>query len=328
MKTPVIILLALSTFISCRPVRDLSFEVMSPASVNLPDLKAKYLILNSSYLPDNISDPANYISYLSSEDKIIVDTIIITSIFDGFYSVLEESPVAVLNNAEYLEIRTNDTTGFLSPLSPAAVSEICRDYNSDYLISFEYYSFDFQYNYHYGSSYESLELKWKLFWRIYSDDGKIIDDHISEGTPYWNNSINVYFDQNNVYSSNLDFIREAFRIAGTGYGKRISPHWENVSRLLYQIREKTDSGYITISMDKNRLQKRSMLENRTKAYRACYNLSVLCESEGDIKNALVWIDRASDKKHNLHARNYNEILLNRQKIIETLNKQTGKGNLN
>ena len=134
MKTTVIILLVVSTFISCGPTRNLSFEVMHPVSLNLPDPDGKYLVLNSSYLPDSIWDPANYISYMTSEDKTIVDTIIIKNIFDGLYSVLYESPVNGLNNAEYLEIRGSDTTGFMSPLSPIAVSEICRDYNSDYLI--------------------------------------------------------------------------------------------------------------------------------------------------------------------------------------------------
>ena len=51
-------------------------------------------------------------------------------------------------------------------------------------------------------------------------------------------------------------------------------------------------------------------------------MSVLYESEGDINNALIWIDRAMRKKQNIYAGKYNKILLNRQKILEILNKQT------
>ena len=129
-----------------------------------------------------------------------------------------------------------------------------------------------------------------------------------------------------MFSNNLDFIREAFRIAGVEYGKRISPYWENVNRSLYEIREKTVSGHISVSKDRNKLQILSGIDNRTKAYKACYNMSVLYESEGDINNAQIWINRAMRKKHNIHARNYNKILQNRQKILEILNKQTGQRN--
>ena len=227
--------------------------------------------------------------------------------------------------AEYLEIRTSDTTGFLKPLSPLAVKDICSDYNVDYLISFEYYCFD-----HYISGYSDLaflRLYDYLVWRIYMKDGILVDDYIFTDTLYWNSHGINYWEAKERLKNTSDCIREAFWIAGNEYGKRISPYWEKVNRSLYEIRERTDSGKINVTIDKNRLQVHSLSEKKTKAFKACYNMALISESEGDIDNALTWINKAMRNKHNIYARRYNKTLQGRQKSLERLKKQTEKRNL-
>jgi hypothetical protein len=313
MKACIIILFLISTLISCRPTRDLSFERMVPASVTFPDVKGKFLILNNSYLPDSIQHQMRF-------ENIIVDTLIIRQLFDGLFSVLNTSPINGLCNADYLEIRTPDSTGYLNRLAPAAVLEICKDYNVDYLISFEYYNF----NQEIEESYETYcKLGNILVWRIYDRDGALIDNYESKETINWISHGFTYVDEENRTLFIFDCIREAFWIAGVKYGKRISPYWENVARSLYEIRTKTDSGKIVITKDKKILKVLSTLENKTKAYKACYNIAVLSESEGEINAALTWIERAIGNKHNIYASRYKKTLLDRQKSVEILNKQTG-----
>ena len=322
------ILISLSVIlVSCRPTKNLSFDVLVPAEINLPDKNSDYLVLNSSYLPESVSNAENDITYLPEAEKVIVDTIITRQIFDGLFSVLDESPLESLRNIEYLEIRSDDTTGFLNPLSPEAVSGICRDNNASFIISFEYYSFKEKswQSMNSDRQYEvGVELRRNLLWRIYAKEGYEVDVHLSQDTMYWVNYGISLDDTRSEMESNLDRYREAFWLAGNEYGKRISPSWNTSNRYLYQISEKTDTGKKYLTFDKILLQEYCSSGSNYKNFKACYNISVIYESEGDIDNALKYINLALKSKNSSHALRYRDFLLNRKKKIDVLNQQTGK----
>jgi len=291
---------------------------MTPAQVQIPEFQKKTLVLNCSYLPEYLTDKSNLITSLSFEEQVIIDTIITRYLFDGLFSVISESPYGGLQDAEYFEMRTSDTSGFLFPLSPADISDICTQYEVDCLISFEHYSFDMD-NYYYPSEdrsyYEEIhELKNNLLWRIYTKDGNILDDYLSKDTLQW------------CDLSELDCIRHSFLNSGISYGKRISPSWETVYSSLYKISAKTDTGFVRTLSDKTILINLSNIPNRTKSFKACYNLAVLCESENDIDEAISWINRAVSLKESTNASRYQKILTDRLKTLIILDKQTGRKN--
>ena len=329
-KLILIYLSVLAGLVSCSPTKILSFEILDPAKTDLPDPHGSFLVLNSSYLPENISDRTNLISGLTAEEQIIVDTAINRQIFDGLFSILNDSPIEGLRIANYLELRTSDTTGFLKPLSPVAISDICKENNVDFIISFEYYSLFENFAY-YVNEYEQyevvLELMRKLLWRIYSRDGQVKDSYFSKDSLYWN-SIGGNLDiVKGSLSNKLEHYREAFWYAGVDYGKRISPSWESVSRSIYDIKQKSDTGRINVSDNKVILESLTTLKNKSKAFYACYNLAVISESEGDIINALKWIDQALDIRKRILASDYRKKLEIRKNNLEMVDKQTGIKNI-
>ncbi len=310
-------------------MRDLSFDQLSPAEVNFQNANGNFMIFNCSYFPDIINDSSNLITYLPASQKYIVDSLIINNLFDGLFTILNDSPIPVLRDAEYLEERTSDTTGFLAPISPSTASEICNENNITYLISFEYYSFSQEYNYYLDEDsdyYGFLQHTQKLIWRIYSKEGQLVDEYF-QSDKFNTNEINMdYFQvQNNLYID-TSMLCEAVWRAGSDYGKKISPSWETVYRPIYEIREKTDSGTLWVSTDIKRLKDLSTSENKTKRWKACFNLAVLTESNGDIQNAIKWIELARSYKPGINISTYYELLKDRKKSTEMLDKQLGYKN--
>jgi hypothetical protein len=307
-------------------MRDLSFEMLSPAVVNLPDGNASCLVLNCAYLPGYVVDSANLITLLPPGDLKFTDSLIINRIFDGLFVTLGESPFPGLRDAGYLEIRTSDTTGFLRSLSPSTVSAICADHGTDYLISLEYYSYNQDHEYYYTPEEDYYQLfvmhAMKLYWRIYSDSGRIIDEHEQRDTIFGEEPDYEYPVSKSI-PLNPDLIADAFWQSGLNYGRRISPFWENVNRSIYELYDKRDSGRVNISQKKSELEILSTSRKKTKAFKACYNLAVLSESNGNIKEALEWINKALRIESNITALKYSAILRDRQKEMLILDRQTG-----
>jgi hypothetical protein len=223
-------------------------------------------------------------------------------------------------------MRTSDTTGFLRSLSPETVSDICREQNTDFIISLEYYSYNQSAGYYYlieeGIYQDLTEEKQKLFWRIYSTEGQVIDEYVQRDTFYVEDLGDDYQSSSGI-PLNSESIGEVFHDAGIQYARRISPFWENTNRIIYDLYLRTDSGKVNISQDKIRLKSLSFSNRKTKAYKACYNLAVVLELEGEITDAQKWIELALELNNNKMAQQYSTILEDRLKDIDKLDMQTG-----
>lgn len=330
MKFNVLYYITFISFISCQPTRVISFEILSPAKVSLPAPNSPVLILNCSYLPECVSDSMNTLTRVSSPEIYQIDSMITKNLFDGLFSILNESPTEGLRNAAYLEMRTEDTTGFLRPLSTETAAQLCKENKVKWLVSLEYYTFNQVYDYFYdfrNELYVYLIHKQGLLWRIYSDSGRVVDEYFSRDTLYSEYESQLIVDYLNIKSGlyiEYDLVTDGFYNAGTNYGLRLSPSWLKVYRFLYEMNEKTDSGRKRISEDMDRLKVMSTSGRRTKAYKACYNLAVLCESADDISTALQWIKRAVKLKKTKTAIKYDSFLKKRIKELEILDKQINK----
>jgi len=300
---------------------------MSPASVELPDPHGSYLVLNCSYLPEYVDDPSNMITLISHPQMFKVDSIITKNLFDGLFTILNDSPYDGLKNAEYLEMRTSDTTGFMQPISPYTVTKLCTDKNVQYLVSLEYYTFYHTYDYYVDAEYNYygfLLHKHDILWRIYSHSGQVIDAYILRDSFYSDQLELDYYEKENGLFYNNDLISDAFWEAGIEYGERISPSWEYVYRYIYEIRENTDSGKIRITENIDRLRYISSSGNKLRAYMACFNLAVLSESQDNIDNALKWLELAINNKKTILALKYRSILKERLQVRNQLDKQSSK----
>jgi len=228
--------------ISCVPSNKLSIDILTPAEFPLPDT-GKVVILNTSYLPFASYNGKNLMPYLNPKEQHIFDTLITNNLFNGLFSVLNESPVQKFRDAEYQELRSGDTLNFLNPVAPDVITDLCNSYQSSSLIAMEIFSFTYNHFYSQISDFEysvDLEVRYEILWRIYKNTGEILDEFRDIDTLFWfypgESFLSDKSDRYRIPQLELsDALSELFFMAGENYAQRISPYWSTISRPYYQI---------------------------------------------------------------------------------------------
>lgn len=301
---------------SCGPVNKIQFESLEPASYSFPVKSDSTLILNLAYYPwvDTIQMD-NIMQNLEIKEAKILDTMILKSIFDGLFSVLDESANTTLRNNKYLEIRSNSKEQFLEPIGLESVNQLCEEMNTSLILSLEYYGFNFDTRRYFQDFdyYMETSVKRELVWRIYVKDSGLVKEFKDEETLYWNSSLGK--DQNEL----ITWIRDAFWFGGEKFGRYISPSWKNQERYAYIIIE--DGEDISESIDD--LKKLAATETGMKSFKAWYNLAICYEKTGEIEKAVEALNKALKiKPGNFSAMQYNYSLKaqynNRQKLDKQL----------
>jgi hypothetical protein len=307
---------------SCSPTNWLKMDVIVPAEYSFPDTE-NISILNASYLPSVMFSETNLMVKMSPTEKQIFDTICTVNLYNGLFSILSDSPNEKLKNAEYYEIRATDTTNFLFPISAKSITFLCDSFDTKYLLSMEYYEFNIEqseYGYIEDGDWAGwgkiLMVNYQIVWRIYSNTGEVQSQFIDKDSLFWDSN-------NDLYSIPLpehtDAIREAFFTAGEKYGKRISPSWKEISRLYFQFFSLGED----ISLDKNRLLIIKAGKKRNQAFKACYNLAVISESEDKLPEAIQWLEEAKTFKEPDIVNLYIKKLQDRLETREVLDQQSG-----
>jgi hypothetical protein len=305
--------------VSCAPTSWLSMDIINPAEFTFPD-SGKIVILNATYLPTVIQEKNNLIPKLPLKEKFIFDTLITANIFNGFFSVTNESPNRYLQAADYEEIRTSDTSNFLNPISSEGIEYLCQNYNARYLITLEYFGFNKKESKdpYYDEGWLSfLQVSRHLLWRIYQKDGTIIDQYADVDTLNW---VDDSYDTDFGPIPELpDATREAFFLAGEKYGQRISPFWSVLARQYYLISRAGED----ISLDRDRLVDLISIDKQNLAYRCCYNLAIISESEDKLSEAITWLDSAQTFKSSEEEEYYRKKLEKRIITRDIIDMQSG-----
>jgi len=272
--------------VSCAPTNWLNIDTINPATFTFPDT-GKIVILNASYLPEVNQTKTNLITKFTPKEQLIYDTIIITHIFNGLFSVLNESTNFYIQEADYQEIRTRDTSNFLNPISAKGIDFLCNTYDGSFIVALEYFDFNrvAQKNIlSYGSWQSNLEVSRRLVWRIYNKTGEILDQYIDTDTLYWYENI----ETTEPLPELTDAVREAFYFAGDLYAKRISTYWTELSRQYFLISINGED----VSLEREQLIALKDNKKKRQAFKARYNLAVLSESEDKLEEANSWLKEA------------------------------------
>lgn len=275
--------------VSCVPGKEIVFESLTPAEFTLPDDVEKTVVLNSSYTPEYDTLKFNILRRLDDEEQFIIDTLIINNIFNGFFFVADQSPVEALSNSVYAEERGEDTVNFLSPLSNTSIRYLLSEFEADLVISLEYYGMNYDYYYQAGEIEDMayLVLDRALLWRLYTDKGMLKEFNLRDTLFYSAYGINRD-DAMNSLPDVTDVVREAFWFAGEKFANRLSPSWEETQRSYFWI---TDNG-IDQSLEPAYLREIAVDKTGLRAYKAYFNLSIYHERQGEIREALKYMDKA------------------------------------
>lgn len=313
MKNLISFCLLLLALTSCSPHTYL--RVLQPADVTIPPHIKRIGIINRS-LASKDDKWLNIMEGVLSGESIGADR-------EG----AEQAMMAVKQELEYsgrfivtlpaVNIDGN-TASFDSPLDYSVVHAICERHNLDGIVSME--NFDSNSRLTMGtvedivkqrdgtnqkilSSVATVNLQVITKWRLYDDSTKNIVDNFTANN---NKQFSARGQNPQAAQAALPYKRNAINESGFAngiiYGKRISPYWTTIDRKYYKAGSDALK-QAALYTKKNKwneaieIWKKEMQLNNDKniAGKACYNMAVACERDGNLKLALEYAERAASE---------------------------------
>lgn len=341
MRRVILFITGIIILTSCK-TNQLYLNVVEPAPVTIPQDVKKVGIINR-YLPTDESKVIDAIDRTLSLEGKNLDK-------DGAIESIKGLKEELSANERFTEVRTIDDIKFKTPtltLFPAPltwdiVDMICKEESVDALFALEKYDTDTRVNYSTSKRevktplgtvpaiehHANMETIVKTGWRIYYPAGKaILDEYI------YNDAINFSGSGINplVAAAALigrkDAVNQVSNKAGRGYAVRILPYEIRVTRDYYV------KGTDNFKVAKRRAQMgkwneaAELWEKETDnpkgkiAARACYNMAIINEINGDLDAAIKWAQRSYEDYNNKLALHYSRILENRRYKNSVLEQQ-------
>lgn len=241
-----------------------------------------------------------------------------------------------------LDLRTNVPGQFPAPLTWDVVEKICREKHVDALFSLELFDTDSKVSYaavpvslktplgnipgieHHANMLTTV----KTGWRIYDPVEKVILDEypITKNVTFTGKGINPVAAAGAIINRKEALI-DVSRKTGQDYAFRLIPYWIRVTRDYYV------KGTDNFSVAKRRAQtgnwdgaaelwKKETTSSSSKiAGRACYNMAIICEINGQLDKAIEWAQKAYENYNNKLALRYINMLKDRKASNNVLNYQ-------
>ncbi len=342
MKTLFRITTILWIFSSCASTQLVTISVLKPAPVTVPAYVKNVAVVNRSE-PSKKVKIINVVNKALSMEGTDLDKAGAQASLTGLADELEKNTridnVIILNNTNL----TTDVPGnFPAPLSWDDVEKYCRDNNADALFSLEIFDTKSDIDYTVNKTsvktplgdvpvieqQANMHTLVKTGWRIYDLRSKNILDEIafSRTLTYHGKGINPLLAANALINRN-EAVKEVGNIAGHDYAFSLIPMWKRVSRDYY-VRGNSN---FTMAMRKARTgnwtgaaglwEKETNNSNGKIAGRACYNMAIISEINGDLDGAIKWAQKSYENYNNHLALRYITILNNRKLDTEILKDQ-------
>lgn len=344
MKNHIVIIIATVLLLSCK-TQQLYLNVVEPAPVTIPPIIKSVGVINRS-IPTDETKSLDILDKALSLEGVNLDK-------DGAMESIRGLSDELLNNTRFNEVktlndidfRTSALTDFPAPLSWEIVDKICRETKTDALFSLEKFDTDTHLNYSTrkvdiktplgsipGVEHQAdMETIVKTGWRIYDPGTKrILDEYIyNESVVFSGRGINPLLAAAALVGRK-DAVNQVSNKTGHGYALRIIPYRLRVMRDYYvkgtnnfkiarrkaQVGKWDDAGMLWEKETSNSSPKISG--------RACYNMAIINEINGDLDSALKWAQKSYEDYNNKLALQYVRILENRRYKNEVLKMQEEK----
>ena len=333
------------TLDSCK-TSSFSKTFLVPADITIPQHIKSVGILNRS-LPDKQGLIMNILEGFITGESIMADRESSLSALRGAINTLNINPRFKAVSMEGEDYRGTGTKQFPIPLDWNIVDQLCKKYNVDAIVSLETFDSDIMISrdtkeqtgkkegrdVKYLEYFANLNIRASAGWRFYDNVKKqLIDEQ-------------VFVDEKGFSGRGLSpeealsklppkrrALDDAGMFAGEMLAFRISPKWLNASRYYYTKARKEEifkyaKRYVKSEQWKTAADTWLPLTNSTDntiAGRACHNMAVAEEMQGNLKEAIKWANEAY-VKHNLkRSRSYlNE--LNRRQMDQSRLKEQMEG---
>lgn len=343
MKKIIFILISTVAFTSCRT--NLVFmAVTNPAPVSVPNTIKVVGVVNRS-LPSNNNKLLNTVhQVLSGETESILK--------EGSTECIRGLKDALMENDRFSKIRVFDSLNFRNggggmfpaPLSWDEVEKICTENKLDALFVLELFDTDLKINpivppppktnnplevlNTIQQTQVRMETTVKTGWRIYDPYNRfVVDEYTLIDNMSFNGSGGSIIAATESLIGRKEAIKKTANKVGHEYAVRILPYRLRVSRE-YFIRGNTNLKMATrMARTGNWDGAAAIWEKETNsrshkiAGRACYNMAIINEINGNLDKAIEWAQKGYENHRKKLARKYVNILRNRKFQLERLNSQ-------
>jgi hypothetical protein len=344
MKKYSVFILIIVVLFSCK-TQQLYLTVVEPAPVTLPSYIKNVGVINRS-IPTDETKALDVLDKALSLEGVNLDK-------DGAMESIRGLSDELMNNARFTEVktlsdidfRTSALTGFPTSLTWEIVAKICNETKTDALFSLEKFDTDTRLNYSSrkvdiktplgtipGLEHRAeMETLVKTGWRIYDPSSKaILDEFIyDESLVFSGKGINPLVAASALVGRK-EAVNQVSNKAGHGYALRIIPYRLRVMRDYYVkgtnnfkiARRKAQVG----KWDEAGVLWEKETDNHSAkiAGRACYNMAIINEINGDLESALKWAQKSYEDANNKLALRYVHILENRKYKTSVLQAQESK----
>lgn len=316
---------------SCASTNTVRIQVLQPADIYVPSHIKKVVIANRS-LPQKDELVWNILEGIVTGESVFADRESSGQCINGLANELNANPRFQATLKSDNELKGTGTKKFPTVLDWSKAEEICNNFGADGLILLETFDSDVlfskskqdvkktvnnkevivpEYN-------ADLRMKVNAGWRIYDIKNKqIIDESVFTDEKGWNAKGETEQNAFSKLPSKRSALNESGYYAGTRFAKRISPNWIWVSRFYY-VRKHDDlkkAKYMARASNwqgASEIWKKLTLNSDPKvAARACYNMAIACEIDGNLEIAITWVNKAIKEYNFKPAANYLNILNNR-----------------
>lgn len=220
---------------SCASLTTIDLDILKPAQITVPPDVLSVVVVDNS-LPYR-GDKVHLIS--SSKGTLEVDTIWV----DNFGTISTNALAESLKQKNYFDsvyyhsvpLNRNFENPYLGELPFSLIDSLCKNYNTQAVISLEAYRYQSKMNFLEGVDYYYVSLdvnSWK-YWKMYRNNGSLMDAYLQKDSIFWDTSSTPFFN----ISSQLPSVRESVEVLawhmGRNVSKRVAPYWDTVKRYYY-----------------------------------------------------------------------------------------------
>lgn len=325
---------------SCSSTNLMSLSVMQPAPVSLPPNAKTAAVVNRTRVVDQNKAIDVFHKAVSLETNGLQKDGARASMSGLADELLKNNRFAAVKPLDNLDLRSFGAGVFPSPLPWDTVQKICSDNNTDLLFSLELFDAetklgaghtnirDIMANIQPLQQQVSMTTLVKTGWRIYDPASRnILDEYVlSKELSFSGQAANPLGAANAIIGRKEAIIQVGAK-AGQTYAYRIVPYWMRVSRY-YFVR---GDGNFSVAMRMARTgnwdgagkiwQQETTSPSPKIAGRACYNMAIISEINGDLPGAIQWAQKAYEMYSNRLALSYVNVLRGRENDNAVLKAQ-------
>lgn len=318
---------------SCTTARKVSFDVLWPSGVEVPDHIRHLTLINNAMMAGSDS-MGNYYGFKGSlyYDTTRIDTMLTMSALDGLAEAISETGRFTLSEKPVV-LPLKDTSALRKPISFDVLSLIVPEETEGVVVLESISTYD-QLDYDIGFDdrvYSRLMVLGIASWRMYDLTSKKIVDR-------WSNMDTLRFygdgyDVDHVLAplpDRYNALQQLAVEAGRHYARQISPTWKKVTRTYLSdnsaemekpVKAASSNDWETAAGEWLKL---TSGKKKARAAMAAYNMAVASEVLGNLEMARYWLNKSVEIKPLPAATSYGQELSTREANLLLLKKQFGQ----